>query len=373
MRATPCLRRRRIAIGVALPALLVLPVTAQSRDSAGTGDSLGRRRIQPLPALGSAPETGLQFGATVLAVWEPPAAARARPASLTAAAVRTAKAQTRIGVNGEYWTRNNDRRIAGSLQWQQFPLPFFGIGDGAPATAQETFTPRGIEGTATLQQRIAPVWFVSAGVRHFSQRITFDTIGVLRARALVGTAGGAITEWSAGVQRDTRDNVFAPHHGHWVQLSHARSVRGLLSDYTYGTTRLDARSYTGLPHGQVLAVQVQTTLIDGAAPFDQLALVGNSDILRGYARGRYRDNAVYAAQVEYRSPFWHRVGGVAFVGAGGLGTGIGAIVDETRWLPTYGAGVRVQIDPRQRTGIRADYGRGLAGNSGLYIGFNQAF
>jgi hypothetical protein len=44
-----------------------------------------------------------------------------------------------------------------------------------------------------------------------------------------------------------------------------------------------------------------------------------------------------------------------------------------QWLPTYGAGVRVQIDERQRTSVRLDYARGHAGASGLYIGFNQAF
>jgi hypothetical protein len=42
-------------------------------------------------------------------------------------------------------------------------------------------------------------------------------------------------------------------------------------------------------------------------------------------------------------------------------------------LPTYGAGLRLQLDTRQRTGVRADYGRGLGDASGLYLGFNQAF
>ena len=45
----------------------------------------------------------------------------------------------------------------------------------------------------------------------------------------------------------------------------------------------------------------------------------------------------------------------------------------TVFAVTYGAGLRVQIDPAQRTAVRADYGRGRDGNSGLYIGFNQAF
>ncbi len=79
-----------------------------------------------------------------------------------------------------------------------------------------------------------------------------------------------------------------------------------------------------------------------------------------------------AAQLEYRSPFVHRVGLVAFGGAGAIGDEWSALSDA-RVLPTYGGGVRVQIDPQQRTTVRVDYGRGRDSSSGLYIGFNQAF
>ncbi|MDZ7632026.1 MAG: hypothetical protein U5K74_11955 [Gemmatimonadaceae bacterium] len=48
-------------------------------------------------------------------------------------------------------------------------------------------------------------------------------------------------------------------------------------------------------------------------------------------------------------------------------------VGGARVLPTVGVGARYQIDRRQRTGLRADYGRGADGAAGLYLGFNQAF
>jgi Omp85 superfamily domain len=347
-------------------------LSAQSASPDRRADSLGRRRIQPLPALGSAPETGLQFGATVLAVWEPPMQQHARPASLVVSALRTAKAQTRIRLDGERWSANNDRRVAGSLQWQQFPLPYYGIGDRTPKAAEETFTPRGTEGTLAFQQRISGAWYTSAGVRYLDQRIGTDTGGTLRARTVTGSTGGRITEWSAGILTDTRDNLFAPRTGQWVQATYARSARGLLSDYSYGTTRLDARMYRAIGGEHVIATQLQIVGVDGAAPFDQLALIGNGDIMRGYARGRYRDRWMTAAQTEYRSPIRYRVGGVAFAGVGISSPSIGAL-ENRRLLPTYGVGLRVQIDPQQRTGVRADYGRGRDGASGLYIGFNQAF
>ncbi len=361
----------RIALTGMAWCMLTQPANAQAT-TASSADSVGRRRIQPLPALASAPETGLQYGATVLAVWEPARILATRPSSVTASVLRTAKQQTRLRIDADHWSKGNARRVAGSLQWQQFPLPYFGVGDRAPSSAEETFTPTGLEATVALQQRIARAWYATGGLRHLSQRIATDTSGALRTGNVVGRTGGTLTEWSAGLQTDSRDNLFAPREGRWVQLSYGRSVRGLWSDYAYGTLRLDARRFDAIATEHVVATQLQVVAVDGQAPFDQLALVGNSDILRGYARGRYRDGATAAIQSEYRSPIRHRVGAVVFGGVGAAAQRLGSL-DADRLLPSYGAGLRVVLDQRLRTGIRADYGRGRGGASGLYIGFNQAF
>jgi hypothetical protein len=335
-------------------------------------DSVGRRRIQLLPALGSAPETGLQVGVTTLAVWEPPAIRKTRPTTLIASALRTTKAQTRVRMDAEHWSTGNNRRYYGLLQWQEFPLPYFGIGDRTTEEDEETYTPRGTEVVLSMLQRIRGPVYATVGVRRLEQRITADTIGVLRQGLVTGSRGGTTTEIISGVQLDTRDNLFAPHAGQWVQFTHTRSDDAIWSDFTYNTVRLDARTYHRIGASQVIALQLQGTGVRGDAPFDALALVGNSDIMRGYKRGRYRDRWVTAAQAEYRSAIWRRVGAVAFGGAGVAAPRFGALADG-RLLPTYGAGLRLQLDARQRTGARADYGLGLDGVAGLHLGFNQAF
>lgn len=370
---TRSLRLRAAMVGCLVSPLL-WPMSGLGSLSAQT-DSVSRparRRIQPLPALASAPETGLQFGATTLAVWEPPTALRTRPTTLLAYALRTAKSQTRIGIEGEHWTRGNARRFAGTVVWQEFPLPFYGIGDRTSASDEEIFTPRGIDASLNVQQRIRGRWYAASGVRVVDQSIVSDSTGDLRQSALVGIAGAHLTEWTAGVLRDTRDNVFAPRAGHWLQLNYTRSADGVWSDYSYGRVRVDARAYHALSKEHVVATHFVVQGVDGAAPFDQLALVGGSDILRGYARGRFRDRWLMASQGEYRSPIRRRVGAVAFAGLGMSAPALTALSGRVL-LPTYGAGLRLQIDPRQRTALRVDYGRGRDGAAGLYIGFNQAF
>jgi Omp85 superfamily domain len=370
MRTPTALRRRACLV---IGACAVLPAAASAQAPADSAsDSVTRRRIQPLPAVGSAPETGLQFGATVLAVWAPPASQRTRPATVVASALRTAKSQTRLRLDAERWWRGNTRRVAAMVQWQEFPLPYFGIGDRTPASAEEVYTPVGTEASVTVQQRLGGALYLLGAVRHLDQRITSDSGGALATSGVHGARGATITEFTSGVIADTRDNLFAPRRGHLLQATYARSAAGLWSDYSYGTARVDARVFRTVAATHVLAMQVQGVAVDGQAPFDQLALVGSGEILRGYARGRFRDRVLLAGQGEYRSPFLHRVGGVVFGGAGIVAPSV-TTLDARRVLPTYGAGLRVLLDERQRTGFRVDYGRGREGASGLYIGFHNAF
>ena len=130
---------------------------------------------------------------------------------------------------------------------------YYGIGDATPKAAAETFTPRGTEVILLAQQRIAQSWYVSAGARHVEQRIATDSAGALGASDMTGRTGGTISEWSTGIMIDTRDNLFAPRSGNWVQLTYARSMLGIWSDYSYGTMRLDARRYHTIASEHVLA------------------------------------------------------------------------------------------------------------------------
>ena len=364
-----------LALALALAGIIAMaaprPCRAQTADS-GSGRSVSHRRIQPLPAIGSAPETGLQFGATVLAVWEPAVERRTRPTSLLAYALRTRKDQTRIGVEADHWTAGNAQRLAATLQWQEFPLAYHGTGDRSVETARELLTPRGFSGSLTVQQRLRGAIYAALGFVHADQQVQTEIGGALASGAIVGAGGGRTSEITLGLLSDTRDHLFAPHSGLWVQLGYTRSIDGLWSDFAYGRFRLDARSYHAIGGEHVLAAQVLMVGLDGRPPFDRLALVGGSDILRGYAMGRYRDQVLVASQTEYRTPLKRRLGAVLFVGAGLSSPSLTSLGDRVL-LPSYGAGLRGQIDRTQRTSVRVDYGRGRDGASGLYIGFNQAF
>jgi hypothetical protein len=372
-RSTAVVRSLSIGLGVLT---LVADRTATAQSTA-SDSAQGRRRIQPLPAIGSAPETGLQLGVTVLAVFEPPAAQRARPASLVATAVRSTKGQTRISIEGEHWSRQNSRRLHGLVAWQKFPLPYYGIGNATPASAKELYIPTGVEASGTLQQQLRGSWYGLLTGRVISQTIKPDssTGQLVNDARLIGVDGGRVAEVGVGLLRDSRDFVFNPTRGTFSQLSYTTSAIPIGSEFSYRRLRADARQYVSMGRGHVLALHGLLIGTTGDAPFDQLALVGGGDILRGYQRGRFRDRWLLASQAEYRTPIRHRLGAVAFFGAGTVSSRANLLFDlpDGSVLTSYGAGLRVQIDQRQRTAVRVDYGRGRDGASGLYIGFNQPF
>jgi len=365
MRSTPLL--------IAMIGVIATPLRSQAPDSSAVVHDASRCRWLLFPSLGAAPETGLQFGSGLLTVCESRTDPETtRPSSLNASALGTLKQQARVSIRLERWAANNARMTTSSLIWQTFPLPYFGIGDGTPESARELYNPRGVEASVEGQQRFARGWYVGGGLRHVARRISTDSSGVLRQARILGTADGPISELLVSLQRDTRDNIFATERGVWVRLNYARSVQGIVSDYSYGRLRADGRLFRTISGRHVVALHAQIVGIHGAVPFDQMPLVGGSEILRGYELGRYRDRWLAAAQGEYRTPFVRRIGAVAFAGAGLVAPSFDALASQ-RFLPTYGVGLRGQLDARKRTAIRADFGWGRPGSSGLYLGLNQAF
>lgn len=121
----------------------------------------------------------------------------------------------------------------------------------------------------------------------------------------------------------------------------------------------------------VLAFNTVANFNSSGVPFIEMAKVGNDDILRGYARNRFRDLNYIASQAEYRFPLWRRVGGVLFAGVGD----VFSKTSDLQWVLlkyTYGGGLRFAINKAERLNVRFDYGFGR-GEQSFYITLTEAF
>ena len=158
--------------------------------------------------------------------------------------------------------------------------------------------------------------------------------------------------------------------GTYVRIIPAVASKVLGADAAFRRLTIDARRYQALGV-HVLAIQVQYDGLNGTAPFDLMPMIGSDTALRGYPRGRFRDQQAFTTQAELRTPQWRRLGGVLFAGAGTVAP---TFTDLTSgpWFPSAGAGARYLLSPRFRTIIRADLAVGR-GSFGVHLGIGEAF
>ena len=327
-----------------------------------------------LPYFGSAPETGIQYGGTVFRVNQP-ADTATRPSVAMLFASYTAKRQALVFAEVDRWTSGSNWHLLGHLEWKRFPLPFYGFGDQSLASAEEFYTPTGILASAVVQRRVRGPLYLVGGYSFQDYHIAHSSPnGALAGGTVLGNGGGRVGQVQAGGLWDNRDDVFASTHGSFVQLTGSVAASAFASEYDFTRLMLDARHFLPLGGSRVLALQAVTELTGGGAPFDQVSLVGNSNYLRGYTRGRFRDRDLAAVQAEYRAHLWRKLGWAAFAGAGRVTARPSALVSgSARTLPSYGAGLRYTLFNKSRSAIRVDYASGASSQSGLYVALNEAF
>jgi len=362
-------RTQRLAVVLICTAWL----SVHAQTASDSAQPTPRASTTILPVIGSAPETGAQFGLTALRVYRLGPAATTRTSQQQIYAMYTAKSQARAFAQVERWTRDNAWHTKLRAEYQHFPLPYFGLGIDAPEASEEWYTSSGPLLEAQAQRRILPSTYVGGGARLTTAHVSHREAGrALESGNILGSDGGTMSQLLGIVSRDSRDNVISAHSGNVVQLTGSWANHTWGSDYDFSRYVLELQGYRSLGGSEhVVAAQIRTQVTSGTAPFDQLVQYGSDTDLRGYTRGRYRDNHGASAQVEYRSPFHARLGVVGFAGVGTVGPTVSDLTSNTL-LPSYGIGLRALMNASQRSMIRIDYGRGR-GSSGLYVALGQSF
>jgi hypothetical protein len=359
----------RVVVGI----LLSLSLSASSLTA--------QARTVLLPFLGSAPETGGQYGVAVLRTRSSDSAGT-RPSTLMANAIGTQKAQVRAFVEYDAWSPGNERRSLFTAVFSVFPLPYHGTGDDTPDES-EPIEPIQLDVSfARYRKRAADSWRY-VGLRGLTSITTLSFVPDAVSEA--SSFGLPLTNVSylmlhgtVGRLHDSRDNLFAATSGRVLDLSLGVGALDIKEREAAGVLlrlQADARWYRETKRGSVLAAQALLLGNDGDVPIDQLALLGNSRINRGYTMGRFRDHWMAASQVEWRSParmFNNRVGVAAFGSVAVLGEEV-LQLGAGRLLPAGGAGIRFRLNRSTRSTIRIDYARGRDQQSGLYVAFNEAF
>lgn len=321
------------------------------------GDEAVTSDMGGMPLLFRTPETGLAIGGVLLYT---SGLDKKRASPIISGLMYTEKKQILWGVGARQILDGEDRSIYAYSEIARFPQTFFGVGRDTKrgnATAYQ-------EERQNLEfggdQELLPHLSVGAGL--IVRNDQFESLEPA-GKGLFG--GGLYHGEEGGPQRgaqvyllweSTNDNYF-PSQGLKIQLFSQHYIKQWDSRYPFSAQKLDARSYHLLAPNWIQAHQFFIQNLNGDPPFYQQAQMGGNDLLRGYYKGRYRDRKLIILQTETRYRFSKYWNAAIFGGFGNVSREWFEIPDEAL-KPSYGAGVRYQISPKQKFNVRFDVGWG---------------
>lgn len=323
------------------------------------------------PTVFYAPETGFGGGSGVVysrTLGDP--GHERRPTTLQASLQLTQEHQFTINSIGDLWTGGNEMRLTYELIWSHYPQLFYGIGPSTP-NAGERWSPTVQRAALTVSKRLRPHLYVGVQGLVEHEILTIDDPGLLDTAYVPGQLGWNVVQFGTQAVFDTRVPYYYPLRGVLVNASVVRGDAAFGSEFTYTRAVLDVRGYHAIAGEHVLAAQLILDAVDGVTPFDRLPQLGGMSILRGMYDGRFRDQSALAAQGEYRTPAWHRFGGVVFAAVGAVAP-TPHLFAGTLFHATGGVGLRFALTDDDRLNVRIDHGWGR-GTSGTYFTIGEAF
>lgn len=369
------LRRLRLRPAALAALLAALPpaasAAAPAEGEAGPRDSLALS-YTVVPYVFFAPETRWGGGAAGGAFKR--LHAGARPSSLVAQALYTQKHQYQAGLHAEHHAAGDRGSGWLDLAFKEFPDRYFGIGEAAADSLEEGYTARSIQAAGQWMKSLGRGFKAGGMALAQRQEMVATEAGGALAR---GAAPGAGDWIGAGIGPqaawDTRDNVFFPRSGWWVELGNVWYAWLDGGGPAFRQVKLDVRHYRGLGPGgnHVVAAQAELDLMSGGAPFSVLPSLGGSNLLRGYYQGRHRDRSLAALQAEYRFPLWRRLGGAAFAASGAVAPDPASLAGAPM-LAGGGAGLRWRLNS-EGVHLRADLAWNREREASFYVTFMEAF
>lgn len=259
--------------------------------------------------------------------------------------------------------------VDGSLA--KIPTGFWGIGYDAAQGNEQKYTQQSFSLHPKIMRQIVDNLYVGVGW-DFS---TYDAENIddpnpddnfSRYDAGGRTLSSGVT---TSINYDTRDVITRPRHGQFFSAEYSLFDPSIGSDTHFTALEMQYNYYFPLNDQDVLAFDLWGRFTRGDVPWDRLSQAGDSERLRGYYQGRYRDKDVVSTQIEYRKKLNWRHGYVLWVGAGALGDSPQNLGDHPL-LPTFGAGYRFEVKPDMN--IRLDLGFGKE-SAGFYFQVAEAF
>ena len=327
------------------------------------------------PTIAYSPETRWELGVSSLYIYSAQNDLSNRLSELKAFTFYTFENQYGLWLDHAVYTDENLWFLYGKVRYQSFPLFYYGVGPNSP----KEYTAL-IDGNYTLVKErflraVIPSLYV--GLELDYQRlgnVSYQNTSTNFQAPELGANGSTNLGLGLGILYDNIHNAMNPRKGVYSEWAFLNYAEAFGSDFSFTSYITDNRLYRPLGKNRVLAAQVYGQFTVGEAPFNMLALMGGESLMRGYYLGRYRDQNLVAAQLEYRIlPFsFSKKWGASVFLASGQVYGAQTAFEWNAMLPTAGAGIRYLIFPEKDIYTRIDLAYTREG-SGIYFFIGEAF
>ncbi len=336
-------------------------------------DSLKKVKLGVLPSAFYTPETRLGIGALGYSYFKTNRNDTFSQKSNTQSYISyTLNKQFAFENDYQLWLNQHFIYLSGAFDFSKFPEYFYGIGNDTKLSDRlmVSFNLIRIQTKNLLQLKKN----LYAGVTlQYQNLYNQDTklMSANTANELYGNMGYEASGVGAIVMYDKRNNSLNPSKGSYLELSYTDYKRILSNQNMFTNFTLDVRKYETFYKKLIWNGNIYFSHNTGEVPYRMLAELGGARFLRGYYRGRFRDNAAFVFQHEFRMPVYKAIGVAAFGGVGAVAKTVSQF-KTNEWHYNYGVGLRIRLNKKENTNIRLDYGF-TKDSHGLYIVFAEAF
>lgn len=272
----------------------------------------------------------------------------------------------------ELYKSNNLWKFKGEISYYRYVYNFYGIGMSSKFDDKEPFRANYPRFRIDILRRYNRV-FAGLRFRFDNMQIEDKKVnGLFEKGDYTGEDGGIISGVGLVGQLDTRDYIFNPTKGVFMEAEIFANSKFTQSNFTYQRFSLDFAKYVGIKEDHTLAFHINTAMILGDPIFYDLLYFGSPKLMRGFQDRRFKDKNILVLQGEYRFPIYKWVQGVSFLSGGTVADSYSEIF-KNDYKVSLGAGLRIVLNKKDRVRLRLDYGRTINEGGAIYITINDAF
>lgn len=270
-------------------------------DAIVKSDTIGTKKnlqIIGLPLVFYTPETELGFGvAGQIFFLKRSNIYNSRLSNTWVNLIYTTQKQIIFDFKPQLYFGKGDYYLDAAYKYKVYPNSFWGIGNNTLEEDKELYNMTSNELRISYLKRLPPTLnfgfeyiFENHDITEVDTTLEDGSPGKLVTGDIAGSQGARISGLGVIFNLDSRDNIYSPLKGNFVQFTSRFSSTNMGATHNYIKYIVDIRSYLKIGKRSVLALQLFLEDNYGDVPFQDQAWFGGGERGRGYFNGRFIDN-----------------------------------------------------------------------------------